>query len=76
MENQNARAHHKAHNGVYNSPHDRVQYHSSSLPSTPNLSQMDVAFDEVADMQRLALASIHHTSFTPSFFSPSLFSTS
>ena len=76
MESQNARAHHKAHNGVYNSPHDRVQYHSSSLPSTPNLSQMDAASDEVADMQTLAGESIHHTSFALSSFFPSLFSAS
>ena len=76
MENQNARAHHKAHNGEYNSPHDRAQYHSSSLPGTPNQSQMDVASNEAVNMQILALASIHHTSFAPSFFFPSLFSTS
>lgn len=76
MESQNARAHHKAHNGEYNSPHDRAQYHSSSLPSTPNLSQMDAASDEVADMQTLAGASIHHTSFALSSFFPSLFSAS
>ena len=76
MESQNARARHKAHNGEYNSPHDRVQYHSSSLPSIPNLSQMDVASDEVADMQTLAGESIHHTSFALSSFFPSLFSAS
>ena len=76
MENQNAHAHHKAHNDGYNSPHDRAQYHSSSLPGNPNLSQMDVVSDEVVNMQTLALASIRHTSSAPFFFFPSLFSTS
>ena len=76
MENQNAHAHHKVHNDEYNSPHDRAQYHSSSLPGNPNLSQMDVASDEVVNMQTLALASIHHISSAPFFFFRSLFSTS
>ena len=76
MENQNVRAHHKVHNGECNSLHDRVRYHSSSSRCIPNLSQMDVAYNEAASKQILVKASTHRTSFALSFFYPSLFSTS
>ena len=76
MENQSARAHHKAHNDVCNSPRDHVQYHFGSLHDNPNLSRMEGASNEAVNKQPLVVASIHHTSSAPSFFFPFPFSTS